>query len=790
MATVDGKDHWRESGNPFPSAAVARISDLQPAVLTIRTAAVEEIDRLIDSYLRATRVTETIGLDKSGRQLEDAGKVFVIEGDYGTGKTHLAIEVLDRVERARAEEQMDTRIFYHVAPGGTFLSLYTDLMSRVIGEAELLGRVREFYADIVADALRGRPFTETLVGKLEGDDADPQVVINRYGLSEGALREELRQRLSSVTSDETFSRALMLLLQPDELRTLAWGWFVGEVPGQILVERAIAEPIQTDTQAMEALGVIARLYGRKNRRFVLVIDELEKLALAWDRSDRAKAQAFKKLLEVFHGAGALLVVCGLSDIFAVLPRDPDRIDAIIHPSLLTEDEVRWYIEAAQEKAHGRRELEPFNEESIKYLVYLTGGVARDVLRLCHDVYEYASRTGNEITSSVVNAVARTRSPGGGMEMARSEIAELLFEQGWPADRRRVLGGPLEVTADFWIPVGEEGRGCAILISDSILEETQARHLGEQFAAITSAASGPALILVVSGYLPAKLRQLLVDALGEDPLIVYNARTFSTDFTSAVNTVIGRILSAPDMAAPDGTVHAYPELRSLHAETERVARQQASALRLMQEIAERTEGRLNAIQRVLEAASGPPSLERPIRAADLSAKLENMFSDARRSLVAYGDVRTFIYETFQTATEEPGARFSLVHRLRDPDAFNAIGVAAFLSDLLTSFRESIRTWLGALGLGGGEGPTASERERLREICRTYDALYGVALIYKLDPLPGLTNMAGSEQDVLFRVGRSARREALKAAFDGLGDRVYQAAIDLASGAEGRPGQLGT
>jgi hypothetical protein len=771
MTTVDGRGHWRGSGNPFPQAAVARISELQPAVLTIKTAAVREVDRLIDSYLDATRAPEAPGRQHSGEHLADAGRVFVIEGDYGTGKTHLAIEILDHVEGTHDDE---TRAFYYVAPGGTFLTLYTDLMSKVIGSGEVLGRVREFYADIVADALRDRPFTDPLVGQLERGDADPQLVIDRYGLKEGALREELRQRLRLVSSDEAFSRALMLLLQP-ELRDVAWDWFVGGVPSRILVERGIAKPIQTDAQALEALGVIARLYGCRNRRFVLVVDELEKLVLGWDRSDRAKAQTFKKLLEVFHGAGALLVVCGLPDIFAVLPRDPDRIDAIIQPSLLSDDDVRWYIEETLERAYGRRALEPFSEESIKYIVYLTGGVAREVLKLSYYAYEYASETGYEITSSVVNSVARRRSPGGGVEMVQNEIGQLLFEQGWQAERRRPLGGLPEVIADFWIPTGQPGSGCAIFLSGSILEESQARRLAERLAAIRSADPGLAVVVVVTGYLPAKLRQPLVDALGADRLIVYNPRTFDKEFMLAVNGVIERAGPTPPGTREAGA--AYPELRALYTETERVARQQANALRLMQELAERTEDRLNVIQRTLETTgrASPVSQAPP---ADLPAELEEMFGAARHSLAAYGDVRKFVDETFEITTQEPGTRFSLTHRLREPDAFSPVGVAAFLSDLLASFRENIRAWLAARGRGGSATP--GELERLRGICRTYDALYGVAPLFKLDPLPDMTSITTGEHEVLARASRSARREALRSAFDGLGDRVYRAAMNLAGG----------
>jgi hypothetical protein len=69
--------------------------------------------------------------------------------------------------------------------------------------------------------------------------------------------------------------------------------------------------------------------------------------------------------------------------------------------------------------------------------------------------------------------------------------------------------------------------------------------------------------------------------------------------------------------------------------------------------------------------------------------------------------------------------------------------------------------------------------LRGICRTYDSLYGVAPLFKLDALPEMAGQTGKEPGVLSRVGRSARREELKGAFDGLGDRIYETAIEVAA-----------
>lgn len=779
MSTVEGSRHWRGSHNPFPPAAVARVFDPQPDVLTIRTKAAQQVDDFIDGYLRAARASH--GKHGPGQYPAGSGKVCVIQGDYGTGKTHLAIEIVNRVKASNAGTVMDPQVFYCVAPGGNFLSLYTGLMKDVIGPGEVLARVREFYADIVADALRERPYTSELVAQLERVDVDPQQVIDRYGLKEGALREELRRRLSTVTTDETFSRALMLLLQPS-LQPLAWDWFVGGYPNEILAERGVTKPLQTDAQALEALGVIARLYGLRNRRFMLVIDELEKIAVGWDSSDAAKAHAFKTLLEVFRAADALLVVCGLSDIFEMLPPDPGRIDAVISPSPLTSEDIRWYIEEAQDRAFGRRVLEPFTDEAVNYIAYITSGVARDVLRLCYYAFEGAAETGELITPGDITMVARFRVLNVGVEQVRSDISDILAEEDWQAVRFHVMGDPGDTTVDFWLPTGERGGGCAIVLSDSVLDEQQARRLADQLTGIRSSGAERALILVVGGYLPAAYRGGLAAALDGYPLIVYNVRTFGKEFAAALGTAMARIgAAAPEPSSAEASAgHLY---RSLRAQTELLARQQARVLRTVQELAGKTEERLSALQQSVDAIPRPgPSAD----TTELPAELELMFGNARRSLEDFGDVRAFVKTTFVIAAREPGERFPLTHRLRQPDAYSPIGVAAFLSDVLGSFRESIREWFNALNPAAA-GPTPEEREWLSGICQTYEALYGVTPVFKLDPLPEMTALAGSEQDPKIRPSRSTRREALRQAFDGLGDRVYQAAMAAATGASAASGQ---
>jgi hypothetical protein len=168
MSTAARKPPWRDRANPFPPAAVARVSDLQLDLLTIDTPAVSEVRSYVEAYLTATRAADDTFDASLEPQLADTGSVIVIAGEYGTGKTHLAMEMqahIASIERSRTGGNPETRIIYHVVSGGTFLTLYTDIMTRRAGRQQVRARVGEFYAEIVARELRKRPFTDELHGR-------------------------------------------------------------------------------------------------------------------------------------------------------------------------------------------------------------------------------------------------------------------------------------------------------------------------------------------------------------------------------------------------------------------------------------------------------------------------------------------------------------------------------------------------------------------------------------------------------------------------------------------------
>lgn len=139
-------------------------------------------------------------------------------------------------------------------------AVYASLMAD-LGQENVRSRVRDLYAQVVADNLRSHPCSEILVPRLEQEDADPELVVDHLGLPQGALGAELRSRLTAVTGDDATARALALLISP-ELGERAWAWLAGEPGIRLPAEYRIQGSLADSVPARKALSAIARLYGQ------------------------------------------------------------------------------------------------------------------------------------------------------------------------------------------------------------------------------------------------------------------------------------------------------------------------------------------------------------------------------------------------------------------------------------------------------------------------------------------------------------------------------------------------
>lgn len=467
--------------------------------------------------------------------------MIAIVGEYGTGKTHIALELLHRIW---ATDAADLHPFYLDAPADTFLALYKDRFIPKLEREDVRDRVEEYLADIVAEELGKSELTIEVAKHLRSRDIPPLELIRSLGLMESEFMERLHNELRVVTEHKDFGTAFSLFLRP-EFEVAVWEWLEGNPPDEALSDRGIQRTLDSDPAVLETIGVLAFLYGRQNHRFVLVIDEMEKVIShsTQRRPDEATILAFKKLMESIGKTRALLILAGLPDFLEVLPEDTQqRIPCIVRPTALTPDDTAQYIREAQKRAGGRERLKPFTRDTVAYVSEIAGGNARKVVRLCYHAFQVAERVGTDVTRAMLREAAREQFELTTTEDVSTEISRAIDLNGWLFQADMVFGeGETSIQVDFWIPVGDKGSGCAILIARSLLYETEATELAERtkrMRAVQSSDTQVLGLLVVNGYLAENLSPIVHDIF--DRVVIFGVRRFADDIDAALKGTIRRI----------------------------------------------------------------------------------------------------------------------------------------------------------------------------------------------------------------------------------------------------------
>lgn len=751
--------------NPFPATAVASGAE----TVTVETPALREARHLLDGYL----ITPT----KAG-----FGNVIAIVGDYGTGKTHLTAELLRHIDSTAGDT---THTIDIEASTGNFLLLYQKFVAE-LDQFDIMRRVREYYADIVAEDLGLPELTKELAPKLRRGELDPVRVVDQLNLMDSELLQQVRRKLEDVTKKEEFSTALTLLLRTGFDRAV-WEWFRGDVPDQILVDRNIRDPITTDEDALEAMGVFALLYGHRGHRFVLVIDELDKLLSTSRETATATMDAFKKMLQVFTSANAMLVLVGLPDyIDAVGATVVERIGRIVRVPGLTTAHAEEYIKLSKRAAGDTATLAPFTHDSVKYLVNITDGIARSVVRLCHHLYRKAVSEDTQVTEAMVREVARAQVGFFvNIENVHREVRRTLDGQGLRYFRSRSIGPDSRAYADYWIPLGDRDSGCAVLLTESVFGTRDVARLKERAILIKHAIADAETVLIVVGYLPSALSQELTGVFGIEPL-VYDHWTFNASL-AAILSRRARLMEEQQTEDPFAVVRNR---------VERMNRQQTNTQRFVEQLAAYVDAmrvssihEFGAIRRGLDGimqALQPTTVERrPDGGAvppSLPVSVSTLFDDASSALSAISRVDGVFREALARAgrslPDEIETRMTIRTGLASAKVFEAVGVISLLRTLLTAFRDAVTDWYRL----HAEAARDVDKAELGALCRSYDALYDFLPMFRLNELDEFELSPGGRESFRQAV-RSTRLTKTYQALDGFGSRVQSALLSAVSAAGG-------
>ncbi len=741
--------------NPFSPMAVALIiddfqDDFDSADVTIPTDASRQAVAHLDGYLQAS---------------PGAGTVLAVLGDYGTGKTHLAVRL---VRHARKALEDPSRALYLEATADSFVELYRRFMRRV-GRESVRTQVSDYYADIVADSLQSTGLTAETLEWLGSRSLEPQEVVERLGLMESALLRQVQDRLRQVTNNKDFGTALTLLLRPG-FEHAVWSWLLGGTPDQVLVERGITTPIDTEVAALEAMGVFALLFGGRRRRFVLAVDELDKIFSAESRPRARTMAAFQTMLQVFAKAGACLVLCGLPEFKAVLsPAVRQRIPYTVTLSGLDYPQVREFIVRAQQAVTGRATLAPFTPETVRYLRDVAGGNTRNVVRLCHRVFRLVDdrvrATGDPDVvagDEIVRQAARDLFGSLTADDLDGAVRRLLDANGWEYWHNHLLGPGEESKADYWVTFPDRDGGCAVLMTGSLLDNADVTTVMRRVSAVREAESDAEIVLLVNGVLADGVAIQLREPLGREPL-VYSERTFADDFKALVGAMSLRL-------AGDAVRDPMSAVRQ---RMDQLARQQSSIYGFIEQLAEHVDGVRTASDRQFGAIGRQLALlvgSAPAReAADhrLPGEVERLFRDAVDALEGLVQVDLMLDEAFDFAP--PATQEEVHRRLRTPEFTDAAGKAILIQRTVLAFRAAVGEWLRA-----GDDSAQAE-DRLEELCGIYDDVVEFLPLFDLDPLFGMPSWSGRAGGLVADVNQVARRNRVLEALRNLSPRVRRAVL---------------
>lgn len=721
----------RDTQNPFPATAVSKLSGMDQDYVSIQTDATKEATAITKAYLAAA--TESNG--------GEAGQVVAVVGEYGTGKTHIALQILNDI---REDKDTQTEAFYLDAPADTFLALYKERFFPQLKRTDVIDRVREYFSDIIADDLERSKLTLGAAKALRERTISPLETIEKFGLMDSQYREVLIKQLEKVTEQADFATAFSLMLRP-EFEYAVWEWFAGNQPDQSLVDRGISEALNDDKSALESIGVLAFLFGRQSWRFVLIIDEMEKVL---SPSSKAKSDetilALKKLMEAIGRTNSMLILVGLPDFLDALPDDArQRLSSTIRPSNLTAKNVEDYISASKKRYSQGRGLKPFNRDVVTYVSEIAGGNARKVVRLCFHVYRQATEAGANATQAMVRAIARDQFEVSTTEDVSKEILRVIDANGWLHETEKAVGsGKKKTTIDVWLPVGENDEGCAIFVQNSILDSTTSKDLINSAKAVTVSASDPhkPTVLIVNGHVAENLKGELDDAFGR--VLVNSIRSFTEDLDAILKGMVRRIEERSDKEA----------ISKVLERVEQISRQLGS---LRQEFIDR-------LEHLSEASRTEFLVERAVLGAfrSIGENSKSVTLDNRRAEEVFERVE-YLIERVRSFLD----RFGRSDRMQ----FDMLNLVERSKQIVLDFKRDISRFEKERLFSNSPGKLQPELEGIHrtigDVCRRYDEIIRNLnerrsdlrelryLAKELDAGPDFFELAEELPDRLFRLGEN-------------------------------------
>ena len=425
-----------EKTNPFPAYPVVRLQDdpVEVTQNTIVTEAVQESRDRAGTYIdlwkqKAYNATQSV-----------EPLVIRIQGDYGTGKTHLLLDAAARVEEELFPLFPDATIIRISCLDTDPVEWFRNSFGPKLRHPFLTRSVVRLYALAGQQVAEAAQLTYAAADKLRDDPNLIYRLIKDDWLNVTAVEERFQRLLAEVSPDasEEIRRAFSALVW-EQTEDAAIRWLAGE---EIVLAEAeklrLSQRLSSEADASGVLIAVAAVQNYVSRPFGVIIDELEHLT----RHDEAvggkrNVTWLKRLVEGLAKYGALVYISGHDSAWGPYNDFFDRFSQYKPISLR-----RWTAEDVLRLVTARASHTPpenFGAEQAEAVATVTGGNIRRVIAMCRALFRETSGFDTPVTQEDVRRVAEQI----GQSISVGEATARIREVAERAGLNIVSGGILE-----------------------------------------------------------------------------------------------------------------------------------------------------------------------------------------------------------------------------------------------------------------------------------------------------------------------------------------------------------
>ena len=635
------------------------------------------------------------GDGRTGPALPRTGGVVLVVGGPGTGKSHLLAQVTAECRRlAERHDGPPTPVSaVRIEAAGLDVGEVYRRFVRTLPRSEVVACVRAYHANLAVQLITHTDLAERAEQLLRSPDlsaGERDDYISRLGLSQTELLERLQRTLTTVVGDDAYAAAFSMLLR-EGLVDAAWRWLRGEPPAPVLQERGITGPVAGDPAD---IAYFARLYGNLNFNLVLAVDDVDQVVFAPDR-DR-QLPGFQQALLRLQSAGALVFLSGRPESTARLGLDRSGSGTRLLLTGFDPADVERYLRAGSRSGT----LLPFEQGAVDRLVDLTGGNPRLLSELAGRLRRHAVRQGTRVSAETVLQESRRYFAVVDRPRVVSTIRRVLDNQRWEFSAEYVVAVEPVVRVDFWIPVatGPDPAGCAIVITDTVVDDTDLERLTGLADALGRSAVQVQTLVVMIGAVSAPHAARLRGVFDREPL-PFVAESFDDDLAAAVKSMMQSL--GEDGGGP---------LAGVRDRLGNLDRQQTQSHVMLKSVLDK----LDELRAELAAVRGAPGSD-PAPTTGRPGVVDELCGSVVEGLTTLGSPATVVRGIFALDRARDAAAQELRRALVRPDVRTAWGVLSGVTAVVEEFRAAAVSWFRTRTPSPGVRPQARELRELDDLC---------------------------------------------------------------------------